>query len=136
MNEMNEMNNSSDSTLIKSIKVLDIAYIAALYATFCIVISVLIDSAIGKFDVVVESKKSTLRLMIEIYLNIALLAVAGYFSRNLVELFPFPLDGVSGFEHKRVKELGGGIIAGFALFFYQYNLREKIDFVINKIKSN
>ena len=77
---------------------------------------------------------SKARILIEIYLNLIILAIASYIIRNVVELIPFPLDGVYGFEHRKVKELSGGIVTGFAIFLYQKNLRAKIDYFFNSNK--
>lgn len=116
---------------IRSIKMLDIAYLGIIYATIAISVSIAIDKTIGEFNKEESDKKSTARIISEIYGNLVLVAVAGYIIRNIVELIPFPLDGYYGFDHKKVKELAGGLTFGFALFYYQTNLRKKIDYLFN-----
>lgn len=116
---------------IRSIKMLDIAYLGIIYATIAISVSIAIDKTIGEFNKQESDKKSTARIISEIYGNIALVSVAGYIIRNIVELIPFPLDGCYGFDHKNVKELSGGLVFTFAIFYYQTNLRKKIDYLFN-----
>ena len=122
----------NDEVVLRSIKIVDIVYVTTIYVTLTIMFSVYLDKMIGKFNKEDNDKKSTVRIILEIYCNFAIIAIFGYLIRNIVELIPFPLDGVRGFEHKRVKELGGGLIAGFAIFFYQTNLRSKIDYLFDE----
>jgi len=124
------MNNQE--LMLRSIKIIDIAYVTIIYVTITILFSVYLDKLIGKFNKEDNDKKSTIRIILEIYCNFAIIAIFGYIIRNIVEMFPFPLDGAYGFEHKKIKELGGGLIAGFAIFFYQTNLRNKIDYLFNE----
>jgi hypothetical protein len=122
-----------DELIIRSIKIIDIAYISAIYATIVISISVLLDRFIGPIDEHVELEKSIWRVILESWLYIGLVAISAYIVRNLVEKIPFPLDGYGGFIHSKVKELGGGPIYGFLLFFYARNLRKKIEILINRV---
>jgi len=124
-----------DELIIRSIKIIDIAYISAIYATIVISISVLLDKFIGPIDEHVELEKSIWRVILESWLYIGLVAISAYIVRNLVEKIPFPLDGYGGFIHSKVKELGGGPIYGFLLFFYARNLRKKIEILINRVTN-
>jgi uncharacterized membrane protein YkvI len=116
---------------IKCIKLLDITYLTIIYVTISIVFSIYLNKLIGPFNKEDAEKKSTLRLILEIYLNFSIIAMVAYLIRNLVELIPFPLDDVYDFEHAKVHELNGGIIFGFAIFYYQINLCNKINYVFN-----
>lgn len=119
--------------IITSIKIIDIAYVSVIYATIIITFSVLFDYLIGKVDEKKEAEKNIALVILECWLHICLIAITAYVVRNVVELIPFPLDGVQGFIHSKVKELGGGPIYGFLLFFYSKNLRRKIELLINRI---
>lgn len=122
----------SNELTIRAIKMLDISYLTIIYVTIAITISILIDKLIGEFDEHEADKKSTFRIILEIYINLSFIAIAAYIIRNLVEVIPFPLDGLYGFDHKRVKELNGGLVFSFALFYYQLNLNKKIKYLFNK----
>jgi hypothetical protein len=119
--------------IITSIKILDIAYVSVIYATIIITFSVLFDYMIGAVDEKKEVEKNIALVILECWLHICLIAITAYIVRNIVERIPFPLDGVQGFIHSKVKELGGGPIYGFLLFFYSRNLRRKIELLIDRI---
>jgi hypothetical protein len=121
--------------LIRGIKLIDISYLAIIYSTLCITFSVGLDRIVGPFDKEQADKKSIIRLILEVWANISIIAIAAYVFRNIVELAPFPLDGVGGFSHSKVKEISGGVIFGFVLFFYQNNLRNKIQYIIDTVKQ-
>ena len=127
--------NLKSELLMRSIKIIDIAYISAIYATIVISYSVLLDKFIGSVDEKVELEKPLWQVMLEVWLYIGLVAISAYIVRNVVEKIPFPLDGVGGFIHSKVKELGGGPIYGFLLFFYARNLRKKIEILINRVTN-
>lgn len=56
-------------------------------------------------------------VFVEILVSITLIVVVSYFFRNIVQKIPFPLDGIEGFDHKKVKELQGGILTTFLFLF-------------------
>jgi hypothetical protein len=122
--------------VIRSIKILDIGFIASLHFISAFLISEFIDRKLGKFDKKDAEKKSTARLFAEVIVHVGLLGIVVYFLRNLVELVPFPLDGIHQFSHKRLKELSGGVALTFSLFFFQYNLKAKMDYLAKRINSN
>lgn len=124
--------------LMRTLKLIDITTLSVIYTAIAIIFSVVLDKIIGPFDENYTKNKWTITLIFEICLNIGIISIAAYIIRNLVELIPFPFEGVGaigdfkGFEHKKVKELGGGVIYGFLLFFYQNNLKSKINHVIKR----
>ena len=125
----------NNDIVLRSIKLLDITYISGIYGVVAIVISILLNSAFGEFDQEHANSKSLFRLFLEIWIQLSVISIVAYIIRNIIELIPFPLDGVSGFSHKKVKELSGGIIYSFLFFFYQTGLRNKIDYTINRFKN-
>jgi hypothetical protein len=45
-------------------------------------------------------------------------------------LIPWPLDGVFGYDHKRVKELNsGGAALVFGIFYAQDNIKDKMTYI-------
>lgn len=137
MKLLDNLKNSSipKEVVIRSIKIIDIAYLSVIYATIVITLSVWIDTLIGPIDENVESKKNIIRVILECWAFISLIAVLFYIVRNIVEKVPFPMDGMYGFVHSRVKEITGGPIFGFLIFFYAKNLRTKIELLIVRSKS-
>ncbi len=117
---------------IRGLKLLDITIITIGFSIICIGFSKWFDYKIGKFNKENADKKSLVRIFMEIIANISIIAIFGYVARNIIGLIPFPFDGLYGYQHSKVKELGGGSVFGFTLFLYQTNLRNKIDYFINR----
>lgn len=115
----------------KFIHLFDITYLTIIYVTISIVLSMYLNKMIGPFDKDKANKKSTFRLIMEIYLNFSIIAIMAFLVRNMVNYIPFPLDDVCDFDHTTVHELNGGIIFGFVIFYYQKNLCDKINFLFN-----
>lgn len=118
---------------IHALKILDISYLTAIYIGVGLPYSVLVNNYIGQFDPKTADKKSTARLLLEIWLHLTFITVSAYVIHNVIELIPSPFDGIDGFKHALVKERSGGVIFGFLLFFYQTTLRSKITYVIQRM---
>jgi hypothetical protein len=120
-----------DELIIRSIKVIDIGYIAVIYFTLAFFISGSIDKWLGKFEA--KARKSTLRLAAEVILHIWCIGVIVYIVRNIVERIPFPLNGIRGFEHRRVKELSNAAVFTFVMLFFQKHLRHKLEYLYERV---
>jgi hypothetical protein len=116
----------------KCINLLDITYLTIIYATISIIFSMYLNKFIGPFDKEHANKKTVLRIIMEIYLNFSIIAIAAFIIRNLVEHIPFPLDELYDYDHMQIHELKGGIIFGFVIFYYQKNLCDKINYLFNE----
>ena len=114
-------------------KIIDIGMVTMYYFIIGIAVSWATDSWLGKFDDAHFDKISTVRLFFEIVLHIFIIGVIAYLIRNLIEYIPFPLDGVGGFEHRRLKEIEGGIILPFVLIFFQKNLNDKVAYFKRRV---
>jgi hypothetical protein len=110
----------------RAIKIVDIGYLTVIYFFFAFAIGVSLDRAIGEFDPAEADKKTTGRLSAECIAHIYLCGVVVYLTRNVVERVPFPLDGVAGFVHGKVKELTNAAVFTFVFMYYQKNLRDKL----------
>ena len=49
--------------------------------------------------------------------------------KNIVELIPFPLNEIYGYEHLRLKELHSAAIFTFAILYFQENLQKKLKYL-------
>lgn len=114
------------------IKMIDIGFLAAVYFVLGLLVSAVFDNLYGYWDEAYEKSKSTLRLWIETTIHLALVGIAVYILRNVVELIPFPLDGLYGYQHSKVKELSGGVILTFSIL-NQVVLRRKIEILYNRL---
>lgn len=122
----------TDLTL-RGIKLLDICFLTTIYFLVGTATAKLIDKVVGKFDKEKEDKKNVIRIFIETILFLSILGIAIYLIRNGVELIPFPLDGWYGFQHKKVKELSGGIILSFSILYFQNYLRAKLNYLFTRL---
>ena len=89
----------------RAIKVIDIGYISVLYIFIAVLSAKATDRVLGKVDPMLEITKSKWQLTAEVVVVVWLFGILFYVIRNVVPLIPFPLDGVAGFSHARMKEL-------------------------------
>lgn len=115
--------------LLRSIKIIDIGYITIIYFMLAFYLSIWVDAKLGDFDKEKAASKSTFRLTLESIFHIYLIGVLIYIMRNLVEKIPFPLDGVQGFIHLKVKELTNAAVFTFIFILYQKHLRAKLEYI-------
>lgn len=135
---------------IRSVKMLDIGY---LFAAASIVgyISARILSKIFKFDKKKYKKdkdgkvlpKYKAKLGMEILVEMAIVGITVYASRQIIQLLPFPMDGWKGlnppagfvgFRHKQLREWQNPYPIVFFIIFFQDSLKAKISYFteINK----
>jgi hypothetical protein len=119
--------------IIRSIKILDIGYITAIYIILGIVLATICDRNLGKFDEKTENNKPLYQSIIELILYLWFIGIVVYIVRNLVPLIPFPLNGIYGFDHLKVKEVTSAALFSFAFMYFQYNYQDKIKYVVDKL---
>ena len=66
-------------------------------------------------------------------INFFFIAIIAYLLRNVVGMIPYPLDGVAGFQHHRLKELGGGAVLLFMIFIFQTDLTKKVRIYADRV---
>lgn len=115
-----------NEVLFRIIKIIDIAYIAVLYFVISYVLGYYIDNYFRWLYGTEYDKKSNMVLSLEVLSQIIAIAVLVYIGRNIVELIPFPLDGVNGFVHQRVKELKSGAFMTVFIVMFQYSMQDKL----------
>jgi hypothetical protein len=115
-------------------KLTDIGLVTFYFLIIGFVASQILDS-VFILDKTPIKEKSSIRLFIEIFLQIFTIGIVYYFLRNIVERIPFPVEGIGGFQHKRLKELSGTTILGIAMISFSKKLTEKMNEFINRLKK-
>lgn len=118
---------------IRGIKLFDIGYIAVIYFIAAMFFAKLFDEMYGTFDEKKEKEKSVLRRTLELMGMMWLSGIVIYVVKNLVELIPFPLDGLFGFNHLLVNDLKSGSVFSFIFLFFQSYFKAKIQFYYNAL---
>jgi len=70
---------------------------------------------------------------LNILFHFFLIGVSVYLIRNIVGAIPYPLEGVAGYQHHRLKELGGGAVLIFMIFLFQKNLTDKVKIYAHRV---
>jgi hypothetical protein len=119
--------------LFLAVKLTDIGLVTVYYFVFGITAAKLFDIVYGQFRPENYEKVSSFRLFLEIVLHLFLIGVVSYLLRNIVSAIPFPLEGVAGFRHERLKELEGGHVLAIVMVLFQKNLIDKIKYFANRV---
>lgn len=118
---------------ILALKFLDIFLLSTYYFVIGFFIASSIDFIIGKFSSQDDKEKPTWILFLEAIWYTFVLSIIFYIIRNIIERIPFPLDGLYGFQHSRVKERSGDVIFVFILFYFQEYYIKKLHFLHNRL---
>ena len=116
--------------IIRSIKMLDIGLLTVLYFSLGYIFSWLIDKIYHHF----EPNDAPIKFLVflEVCGQLFVIGILVYILRNLIGLIPFPLDGVYGYQHTRVRELtSGGVALAFGVFYAQENIKAKLNYIFN-----
>ena len=112
-----------------------IGYVTTLYFVFGILLAKAFDYMYGEFDKKAYEKgeKSLFALGAEIVFHMFILSVLIYILRNIVSVIPYPLEGVGGYEHSRLKELNSPPILSVVTVLFQKNFVDKTKYFVKKI---
>ena len=120
---------------LRTIKILDIGYITIIYFILGLLISRFFDSYLGKFNKLNDDKKHVARVGAELIVMIWAIGTIVYLTRNVVELIPSPFDGLYGFNHLQVKELGSAAVFTMLVLSYTYHFAAKLDYFNHRINK-
>ena len=119
---------------LRSVKIIDIGYITIIYFVTAVILAKLFGKLYGKFDEKKEDKKTFLLRTLELAGMMWIIGVVTYIVKNVVELIPFPLDGVYGFNHMLMKELKMGAVFTFVFLFFEDHFKSKLTYYYNSLK--
>jgi hypothetical protein len=119
--------------IVRSIKIIDIGYITAIYLILGILLAKICDKYLGKFDVNKEKKKPLYKSILELILYFWFIGIIIYVVRNIVPLIPFPLNGIYGFDHMKVKEVTSTATFIIVFLYFQNHYQQKIKYIFNEL---
>ena len=114
---------------IRALKLLEIIQYAVLYVFVALGFGIAID----KLFPVPDDNKSTSYLLLEIFGQCILSAIAVFYMRKIVKLFPFIFEHIAGYKAHTVEEYNGEIIIALIFVGVQDNLIKKLDMLRKKI---
>ena len=116
-----------------AVKLLDIGLVTIYFFVLGLAAAKAFDAVMGDFNEDNFKDVPLWRLFLEIVAQLFALGIIAYVLRNLVRLIPFPLDGVAGFHHLRLKELDGGEVMALVLILFQRNLIDKVLYFVKRV---
>jgi hypothetical protein len=119
--------------IIRTIKIIDMGYVTMIYFVLGIFLAKICDKFLGNFDIEKEEKKPLYISIIEFLLYIWFIGVVIYIVRNIIPLIPFPLDGMYGFKHLKVKEVTSGSVFAISFIYFQTHYESKIKYISSKL---
>lgn len=115
--------------VVRSIKIFDIGILTIVYFTIGYFSSWLVNKIYFSFDP--NEPHSKILLFLEICGQLFVIGTLVYIIRNIVSAIPFPLEGIFGYQHTRVRELySGGAALAFGIFYAQENIKDKLNYVL------
>jgi hypothetical protein len=108
------------------IKILDMGYSSGFYLLSAILCVTIINKITPKYDEKEEEKKRTTKLLFDILLNIWIIAIFAYIVRNIFHIIPWPLEGVYGYQHMRVKEVANSAVFVSFMVIFDKHLQSRI----------
>lgn len=122
---MVEKGSFNSDYVITLIKIVSILYVSVLYAVSGLTLTYFLDKNIFQSDKILidnasMDKMNLLYVIISTAIIIGFIGVVGYIGRNVIQMIPFPFEGIHGFEYLRVKEVAsGGVLLVFLIAFSQ-----------------
>lgn len=132
---MNSIKNIFDFSLIRLFKLLEINQ----YMLISFLLTLLLGPTIERLFPILNKNKSTLKLLFEIIFQLIFITTSIYYIKKISSHFPFffkPLISYYNIPYiiSKKKEAMYGIILGSAYMIEkQYELKEKIEEVVNRI---
>jgi hypothetical protein len=115
------------------VKLLDIGLTTIYFFVVGILAAKGFDTVFGEINHEDYRNKSIGLLFLDIIVHLFILGVVAYALRNIVQMIPYPLNGMAGYDHFRLKELEGGEVMALVLILFQKNLHAKVLYFVNRV---
>lgn len=116
-----------------AVKLLDIGLVTIYFFILGLAAAKAFDAIMGEFKEENFDDVPLWQLFLQIVTQLFALGIIAYILRNVVKLIPFPLNGVAGFQHQRLKELDGGEVMALVLILFQRNLIDKVLYFVRRV---
>lgn len=122
--------------VIRIITIFNIGYVTAIYLLLGVILGKYFDKNLIEFDKNNEDEKSTYRIVGELIAYSWIIGVILYIVRNVIPLIPFPLDGIYGFDHMKVKDVttGSAFLLTFTFLYFLEDYQTKLRSLYNRLK--
>ena len=117
-----------------AVKAFSISYIYAIQFLLSFLVALSLNKIFKDFDPSEAEKKSPFVLVLEILGQLILVGILSFVIRNIMSLFPYPLDGVYGVVTSRIKEFTSAPLIPFILLFFYRNLKDKMSYLFNRLR--
>jgi len=126
-NNNNHKQTLKENLILRGIKLLDFSFIIPIYVLGGIFGATFLDNYIYPYVKISKnipiSKQTTTQLFVNVIILLIINAIASYILRNILQEIPFPLEGVYGFQHKKVKEVTSGQTINFIIMIFSREIR-------------
>ena len=119
--------------IMRSIKIIDIGWVNVQNVVYAFIFAQIVDNIFGKFDIKKESEKPLWRVIIELMIDFWIYGVVVYIVRNILNAMPFPLNGIDGYDHSRLRELNMPVFFSFMFFIFCDYLKSKAAYLYQTI---
>lgn len=110
------------------IKTLGVAWVGVLCFVFAFFVSMTLDQLTPELD----TSKPKWHTFLEVCIQFGIIGAIIYWSRVLIKNVPFPLDGVSGYQHRSLGELRSLPLMVFIFMFFQRKTQDKMKFLMGQ----
>jgi len=115
-------------------KIVDIGIVTVYYVLAAIVISLFVNYILGPYDEKKHDEMNIGWIVLEIIIQFFIMGILAYSMRNIVERIPFPLEGLGGFQHHRLKEIESHVFV-IVYLFYQEHLALSLKELFKRVEA-
>ncbi len=119
--------------IIRTIKIIDIGFITVIYLLLGMFLAKKCDDFLDKFNIDDEEKKPLYRSILELLIYLWFTGIVIYIVRNIVPLIPYPLNGIYGYDHLKVKEVTSASLFSISFLYFQTHYQNKMKYVYSKL---